>query len=430
MKQKELLEVEAFIYGIKIGTMLMYLDRIYFEYDKKFLSTGIEISPLKLHTAHIDIPYTNKESVDLYQGMPGVFFDSLPDKHGMPFIYRYFEQKGFSLSEVTLLHKLTFIADRGLGAIEYKPKEQEKTIEIDQIISAKSLHEGMKKVLEKNQQVYSIDMLMNIIDSASPVGGARPKMLISYNKETKEIKYNNPVLEKGYKRAIIKFDEVYPDANLKERSIDLTKLEYIYMSMAKECGIHTALTHLHEEHSQYHLVIERFDRDAEDNKIHVCSASGLMHKDISVSNILSYEELFAFTNRICHKQSEVKELYRRMIFNALSFNVDDHAKNFEFMMNREGEWYLSPAFDITYSKGVVSAHMSSINGKNKDFEIEDLLKIAEKNLISKKVALSIIETVSQKLLEFGERAKDLNIDAHTISECEENIKRQRSLLEN
>ncbi len=428
MKQTELLEVEAFIYGYKIGIMLMHNHRIYFEYDKAFLEKNIEISPLKLNTKSTDTPYINKDSADLYQGMAGVFFDSLPDKHGMPFIYRYFEQKGFLVNDVTLLHKLTFIADRGLGAIEYRPKEQENFREFKDVILAKKLHEDMQTILEKDQENYSIDMLMNIIDSASPVGGARPKMLISYNKDTKAIKYNNKVLDSGYKRAIIKFDEVYPDADLKDKSIDLTKLEYIYMSMAKECGINISTIHLHVEDQQSHLVIERYDRDEQDSKIHVCSASGLMHKDISIANVMSYEELFAFTNKICHNQSDVTELYRRMIFNALSFNVDDHAKNFEFIMNRQGQWSLSPAFDITYSKGVVKTHITTINGKSENFSIEDFLSIALKNLISEKSALKIIETVSKKLLEFTLLARKLEVDEETILECASNIKQQRDLL--
>ena len=428
MKQTELLEVEAFIYGYKIGIMLMYNHRIYFEYDKAFLKRNIEISPLKLNTKSTDTPYINKDSADLYQGMAGVFFDSLPDKHGMPFIYRYFEQKGFLVNDVTLLHKLTFIADRGLGAIEYRPKEQENFRELKDIILAKNLHEDMQTILEKDQENYSIDMLMNIIDSASPVGGARPKMLISYNQKTKQIKYNNKVLDSGYKRAIIKFDEVYPDANLQDKSINLTKLEYIYMNMAKESGINISTLHLHVEEQQSHLVIERYDRDEQDGKIHVCSASGLMHKDISVANVMSYEELFAFTNKICNNQSDVIELYKRMIFNALSFNVDDHAKNFEFIMNRQGQWSLSPAFDITYSKGVVKTHITTINGKSENFSIEDFLSIAHKNLISEKSALKIIEIVSAKLLEFGQIARELGVDEDTILECESNIKYQRNLL--
>ena len=428
MKQTELLEVEAFIYGYKIGIMLMYNHRIYFEYDKAFLKRNIEISPLKLNTKSTDTPYINKDSADLYQGMAGVFFDSLPDKHGMPFIYRYFEQKGFLVNDVTLLHKLTFIADRGLGAIEYRPKEQKNFRELKDIILAKNLHEDMQTILEKDQENYSIDMLMNIIDSASPVGGARPKMLISYNQKTKQIKYNNKVLDSGYKRAIIKFDEVYPDANLQDKSINLTKLEYIYMNMAKESGINISTLHLHVEEQQSHLVIERYDRDEQDGKIHVCSASGLMHKDISVANVMSYEELFAFTNKICNNQSDVIELYKRMIFNALSFNVDDHAKNFEFIMNRQGQWSLSPAFDITYSKGVVKTHITTINGKSENFSIEDFLSIAHKNLISEKSALKIIEIVSAKLLEFGQIARELGVDEDTILECESNIKYQRNLL--
>jgi len=428
MKNEDLLEVEAFLYGMKIGTLIMYENRVYFDYDDVFRSKNINISPLKLNIRNHSKGYTNKDSLDVYQGLAGVFYDTLPDKHGMPFIYRYFENKGFTKDEVTLLHKLIFIADRGMGAIEYKPKEHQDSIDISRTVSVKDMRQNMISVLEKEGTNYSIDMLMNIIDSASPIGGARPKMLITYNSNLRKIKYNNKQLDEKFSRAIIKFDEVYPNKEENDESLEFTKMEYLYLTLAKECGIDIPNIYLHEEDGQHHLIIERYDRDENDNKIHICSASGLMHKDISVAKVMSYEELFRFTNIVCTKQSAIKELFKRMVFNALSFNLDDHAKNFEFMMNRSGDWNLAPAYDMTYSKGSLQEHLSSINGKGKDFLIDDFLKVAKENLIQKKEALKIIHTITAKLSEFEQRAKELNISNDSIKECSDDIHKQAVLI--
>jgi len=424
VKSDDLLEVEALIYGIKIGILTLYQNRVYFDYDDEFRSKNINISPLKLNIKEHGKGYTNRDSFDVYKGIAGVFFDSLPDKHGMPFIYRYFENKGFRKDEVTLLHKLIFIADRGMGAIEYRPKEHQDFEDIQKTVSVKNMREDMIKVLQMQGDDYSIDMLMNIIDSASPIGGARPKMLVTYNSDTRKIKYNNKILDEGFSRGIIKFDEVYPNEDGIEESIGFTKMESLYLTLAKECGIDVPNIYLYEENGEHHLIIERYDRDKDDNKIHTCSASGLMHKDISVAKMMSYEELFRFTNIVCIKQSTVKELYKRMVFNALSFNLDDHAKNFEFMMNRDGDWDLAPAYDITYSKGSLQEHLSTINGKGKGFVVDDFLKLAKENLISKREAIQIIHTIATKLLEFEQRAKELNISEDNIKECATDIQEQ------
>ncbi len=406
MKQ---LEVDAYIYGHKIGTMILHNGRIYFEYDTAFRSLGLEISPLKLNTKKTIGAYTNPDSPDLYHGMSGVFFQSLPDKHGMPFIDRYFERQGVAADKVTLLQKLTFIADRGMGAIEYLPKEHQDVIDARSALSAKELHVEMRQVLEDKNQTPMIREFMNIVNNASPIGGARPKLLITYNKETAQIRSNSAQLEDGFVRSILKFDESYPNAEGIEESIELTKLEYLHMSLAKECGITIPEMALTQEDTEHHLIFQRYDRDENDNKIHVCSASGLMHKDIRIPQTMSYEELLKLTNLISKSQADVEQMYRRMLFNALAFNVDDHAKNFEFMMDRSGKWRLAPAYDITYSKGALKEHLTTINGKSSDFTIDDFLVVAEKNLIDKKSARSIIDTIAIALSTYEKRALELGI---------------------
>lgn len=403
------LEVDAYLYGHKIGSMIMHMGRIYFEYDTAFTSLGLEISPLKLNTKKITGAYTNPDSPDYYYGMCGVFFQSLPDKHGMPFIDRYFERQGVVSDKVTLLQKLTFIADRGMGAIEYAPKEHEEIMEAAIALSAKELREEMRFVLENDVKNTTIRDFMNIVNNASPIGGARPKLLIAYNQQTGEIKSNSGTLQDGFVRSILKFDESYPNSEGINESIELTKLEYLHMSLAKECGITIPTMNLIEENGECHLIFERYDRDKNDQKIHVCSAAGLMHKDIRIAQVMSYEELLKLTNLITKSQSDVEEMFRRMVFNALSFNVDDHAKNFEFMMDHTGKWRLAPAYDVTYSKGVVKEHLTTINGTSSDFSIDDFLIVAKKNLIQEKKAKEIIKTAIAVLSNYEKRALEVGV---------------------
>ena len=380
-------EINAYIYDKKIGTMIEHQGVIYFEYDKKFKLEGLEISPIKLNTSKTKDAYTNPDNTTLYKGIAGVFFDSLPDKHGMAFIDRYFEKQGLKSYEVNLLNKLAFIGDRGMGAIEYVPKENDISITSDIAINAKEAYEELKQNLQNDDS--SIESLMNIRQSVSPVGGGRPKMLVQYNYETNEIRLNKKELHKGYIRAIIKFDEIYEEVG----SIGLTKLEYIFMSMAKEIGINTSEFQLINEGNSKHLLVKRFDRDDNDEKIHMCTAAGLMHLDISILKATSYEYLFMLTRNICKSQEDIEELFKRMVLNILISNYDDHAKNFAYLMNKNGIWRLSPAYDITYSKGLLKSHTTTVCGK--DFE---------------------------------EKAKEIELDVETIKECMNHINTQIELL--
>jgi len=420
MRSKEILEIEAYIYGEKIGSLLLESGKIYFSYTPAFKSKDLQISPLKLNTHSIDEIYTNDDS-RIYQGMPGVFFDSLPDQFGMSFIDRYFESEGYNIRDITLLHRLSFIGDRGMGAIEYKPKEEKAPFkQFDKVLTAKKTFENMQAILSHKERFYSVEELMEVLYGASPLGGGRPKMLISFNRNTNEIRTNDRILRNGFTRSIIKFDESYYD----NKSIELTKLEHIYMNMAKDCNINIPEIILHEENGMHHLIIERFDRDKKDNKIHVVTASGLLHKDISIPKVMSYEELFTLTNTICHTQSSIEELFRRMIFNTMSFNVDDHAKNFSFMMDKKGEWYLTPGYDITYSYGLVKEHLTTINGKGKDFILQDYLDIAKINLIKEQNAISIIRKITKVLETFEHRAKMSSLSSGTTQDCLSKIQSQ------
>lgn len=415
-------EINAYLYGKKVGTMIEHQGVIYFEYDKEFKLTGLEISPIKLHTSKTQGAYTNSEHTRVYHGMAGVFFDSLPDKHGMAFIDRYFEKQGLKPFEVTLLHKLAFIGDRGMGAIEYIPKEDDISDSSNITINAKEAYEELKQNLQNDNS--SIESLMNIKQSVSPVGGGRPKMLVQYNYKTNEIRLNKKELHKGYIRAIIKFDEIYEGVG----SIGLTKLEYIFMSMAQEIGINTAQFQLISEGNAKHLLVKRFDRDDNDEKIHMATASGLMHIDISVLKATSYEYLFMLTRNICKSQEDIEELFKRMVLNILISNFDDHAKNFAYLMDKNGIWKLSPAYDITYSKGLLKSHTTTVCGKDLDITKDDILKIAKAQSIKPATAIKIIDKCIDVVRTFEEKAKDIELDIDTIKECKNDINSQIELF--
>lgn len=415
-------EINAYLYGKKIGTMIEHQGIIYFEYDKEFRLSGLEISPIKLNTLKIQGAYTNQDYTKLYHGMAGVFFDSLPDKHGMAFIDRYFEKQGLKPFEVTLLHKLAFIGDRGMGAIEYIPKEDDGFDDSNITINAKEAYEELKQNLKNDNS--SIESLMNIKESVSPIGGGRPKMLVQYNYDTKEIRLNKKELHQGYTRAIIKFDEIYEGIG----SIGLTKLEYIFMTMAKEVGINTSEFQLINECNAKHLLVKRFDRDDNDEKIHMATASGLMNIDISILKATSYEHLFMLTRNICKSQEDIEELFKRMVLNILIFNFDDHAKNFAYLMDKKGNWKISPAYDITYSKGLMKSHTTTIGGKDLNITRDDVLKIAKAQSIKQTTAIKIIDKCIAVAHTFEEKAKNIELEISTISECKTNIDSQIKLL--
>ena len=415
-------EINAYIYGKKIGTMIEHQGVIYFEYDKEFKLNGLEISPIKLHTLKTKDAYTSPDHVTLYHGIAGVFFDSLPDKHGMPFIDRYFEKQGLKPFEVILLHKLAFIGDRGMGAIEYVPKEDDTAVTSDIAINAKEAYEEMKQGIQSDDS--SIESLMNIRQSVSPIGGGRPKMLVQYNYDTKEIRLNKKELHQGYIRAIIKFDEIYEGVG----SIGLTKLEYIFMSMAKEVGINTSEFQLINEGDAKHLLVKRFDRDDNDEKIHMCTAAGLMHLDISILKATSYEYLFMLTRNVCKSQENIEELFKRMILNIICLNFDDHAKNFAYLMDKNGKWSLSPAYDITYSKGLMKSHTTTVCGKDSNITRNDVLKIAKAQGIKTATAIKIIDSCCKIVKTFEQKAKELELDINTLESCKSDINNQIKLL--
>ena len=300
-----------------------------------------------------------------------------------------------------------FVGDRGVGAISYRPAvEISEDKDISEIIDIQKFYENSKKIVT-GEAIDVIEEMLEFMESSASAGGARAKAMIGFNPLTNEMTNGTKdMLPDGFEHWMIKFDE-----EKESRSLDYTKLEYLYMSMAKECGINIPEIRLFEHGHLSHFLIKRFDR-VDNRRIHTHTLAGMTHTDFNVPKHYSYDMLLKLTLNLTGEQAAVEEQFRRMVFNVIARNQDDHAKNFSFMMDPEGRWSITPAYDITYANGMeyTKNHQLSIRGKVNKFTQEDLLYIAKESSIKEGLAKKVIEQTKDIVSSFEDRAKKLEIN--------------------
>ncbi len=405
------LEVNPYIFGEKIGTLLYDDGKVYFEYDERFRTSGLEISPLMLPLESTRL-YRNEAEREYFQGLPGVFHDSLPDKFGTKLIERYFESKHIPPHELNILQKLMFVGNKSMGAISYSPSEELMDRHgTQELIDIEAFSQNAQKIIQ-GKMLEVVEGVLAFMDSAASAGGARAKAVVGFDPRSEQMIYGlRDMLPDPFEHWLIKFD-LYDERG---KSQDYTKLEYLYMHMAQDAGIEIPEVRLLAQGSLTHFMIKRFDR-VNNQRLHLHSAAGMTHSNINVPGHYSYDNLFRLTRRVTGAQSDVEELYRRMVFNMVARNQDDHAKNFAFLMNEKGQWRLSPAYDITYAYGAgyTRVHQLSLKGKTTDFERKELLLVAQEHSISPKKAAEWIDHTVDIVSSFPQRAKALDIDASMI----------------
>jgi len=406
------LEIHPHIFGKKIGTLLYQDGQIYFEYDEAFKALDLEISPFKLPLKSTKL-YSNRDDTRYYQGLPGVFHDSLPDKFGTKIIEKYFESKHIPPHELNMLQKLMFVGNKSMGAISYHPSE--KLIEkhsFNELIEIEAFSRNAQKII-RGESLEVVEGVLAFMDSAASAGGARAKAVVGFDAASKTMVYGlRDELPKGFEHWLLKFDV----HNERGRSQDYTKLEYLYMTMAKEAGIDVPEIALLEQGDLTHYMIKRFDR-VKGERLHLHSLAGLTHSNINIPGHYSYDNLLRVTRRLTGAQNEVEAMFKRMVFNIVARNQDDHAKNFSYLMSKEGRWRISPAYDVTYAYGAgyTKEHQLSLKGKTTDFTKQDLLLVADEHSISQTWAKECIEEVIDIVATFSRLAneiglnKDLNI---------------------
>jgi serine/threonine-protein kinase HipA len=379
-----------------------------FQYDKKFLNKGIELSPIKMPikngTRIYSFPELRKEvssQNSTFKGLPGLLADSLPDRYGTQLIDMWLAQNGRSAGSMNPVEQLCFIGRRGMGALEFEPA-QFKSGGKAFLIELESLVDVAKKALSKKES-FAANLhedekkaLNEILKIGTSAGGARPKAVIALNRKTGEIRSGQTTVPEGFEHWLIKLDGV-SDAQF-GTSHGYGRVEYAYYLMAVDSGISMMESDLMEENGRAHFMTKRFDREGS-VRHHIQTLCGIMHFDYIDLYSYSYEQLFQTMRMMKMTYPEIEQMFRRMVFNVMATNYDDHTKNFSFRLKKNGKWELSPAYDMCYSYDPdnvwVNQHTLSINGRHREISLKDLMKIADANGIrnAEKVVSEIKEVV-------------------------------------
>ncbi|WP_226390526.1 type II toxin-antitoxin system HipA family toxin [Penaeicola halotolerans] len=368
----------------------------YFQYDAKFLQKGWDLSPIKMPITNGSRIYSfpelrqgRSETEDTFKGLPGLLADALPDKYGNRLINIWLAQQGRPEGSMNPVEKLCFIGSRGMGALEFEPA-QIKTSKNSFSLALDSLVDVAKRMLNERETFLTNigkdeeKAMMEILKIGTSAGGARPKAVIAYNQKTKEVRSGQGNVPKGFEHWLIKLDGVSGEQF--GESSGWGRVEYAYYLMAKECGISMSECELLEENGRAHFMTKRFDREG-NTKHHIQSLCGLQHYDFNDMDGYSYEQVFQTMRLLRLTYPEAEEMFRRMVFNVLATNYDDHTKNFSFILKKGESWRLAPAYDLCFSFDAnnhwVSKQTLSVNGKRRNITKADLMTIAKDNNIKK-----------------------------------------------
>lgn len=387
------------------GTTIGYLHQenngiVGFQYDEDFLKSGIEVSPVKMPLSSRTYSFPALPEHTFY-GLPGMVADSLPDKFGNIVINRYLESQGRMADSLSVLEKLCYTGKRGMGALEYEPAQE--FVSINESVDLDALTKLASEILSERESIHiqkNDNLMAQLMECGSSVGGARAKMLIAWNPETNDVRSGQIDAGSGYEYWLLKFDNI---RNNKDKDSvpddgEYTKVEYAYYLMALDAGIEMSECRLYKENNSSHFMTKRFDRKGKKGeKLHMQSLCAMAHMDFNSPRVYSYEEAFSIMRQLKLSYSDSLQLFRRMVFNEYAKNYDDHTKNISFVMNKKGEWSLSPAYDVTFSYRKdsiwVRAHQMLINGKSDDITKDDLMKVAETVGIKKSDAVKSMEQV-------------------------------------
>ena len=372
-------------YGIRrmVGLLYENAGRVFFEYSPDFLQSGIALSPFKLPLK----PGVFEDEKRTFDGLFGLFNDSLPDGWGCLLLDRKLRKRGLSYDSITPLSRLSMIGRNPMGALEYEPAdeaaEEVGNVELD------SLSGEVDKILAGNDS----DVLDELLKLNGSSGGARPKIVSYVSDDRQQIIHGGANPPAGFTPWIIKFSERYDKLNSGET-------EYRYSLAAKEAGIDMPPTHLFpSKNGGGYFGVQRFDRTPQ-GKVHVHTACGLLHASHRFS-CLDYENLLKLTLVLTRDITQAEEMVRRMVFNVKSGNRDDHSKNFSFLLNKNFEWRLAPAYDLTPSAGINGEQTAMVNGKGRNITDDDLIAAAKVADIPASAVRSIINTVESALKNNG-----------------------------
>lgn len=402
------------MFGQPVGTFRWdeRYDVARFEYDSSFVGRGLEPSPLMMPVREGRVYSFAGLDKETYKGLPGMLADSLPDTYGRALFDRWLALTGRTSSNP--IETLCFLGKRCMGALEFEPAmdmifDPNTLFEIDSLVKVASDALSEKSSFGVNLNDDKKAAIAEILRLGTSAGGQRAKAIIAYNKKTGEVRSGQVEVPAGFDYYLIKLDGVSATAGFKETG-NHGRLEYSFYKLAKTCGIKMTDCSLIEENGRAHFLTKRFDRN-NGKKIHMQTLCGMAHFDYRIHRAYSYEQAFNVMRTLRLPYSAAQEMYRRMVFNVVVRNQDDHTKNISFLMGEEGIWRLSPAYDMGYAYnpkgGWTATHQMSINGKFDDITRQDLMTFAHQNNI--KDAAQVIDEIAEAASHWPDLAKECGV---------------------
>lgn len=394
-----------------------------FQFLPEFVDSGIEIAPLMmpLRTFPYEFPALPRQA---FKGLPGMLADSLPDRWGNAVIDGWLASRGRAADSFDPVERLCYIGQRGMGALEFEPAilgptPQERTVEVA------ALADLANKILDDRAALGGVftgssdkDVIEDILRVGTSAGGARAKAVLAWNPSTQEFRSGQVDPKAGFEHWLIKFDGV---VNNKDKELadpqGYGRIEYAYHLMARDAGVDMSDCRLHEEGGRSHFMTKRFDRSPSGGKRHMQSLAALAHYDYNNPVSHAYEQALQVLKRLGLPKLDVEQQFLRAVFNVIARNQDDHVKNIAFLMDRQGRWRLSPAFDISYAWNPggewTGRHQMSVNGKRDDFERSDLIALAQVGGIKVKPAKEVIACVIESVKRWPEFAAKAGVPGDT-----------------
>ena len=378
-----------------------------FQYDDRFLNSGLDLSPIVMplrNSAGMVYQFLQNRN-NCFKGLPGLVADALPDAFGNQIINEWFASRGLTDERITPLERLCYVGKRAMGALEFEPSKAIPELDLSTQIYIDELTALAAEVF-RNRAAFQSRLLrqdqkiLDILKVGTSAGGAKPKAIIAYNETTNEVRSGQVTAPEGFTYWLLKFDGgVYEEhAQISDNPKGIGNIEYACHLMAKDAGIDMMECRLLNEGDSSHFMTKRFDRTDSGEKIHIQTLSGIAHYDRDQR--YAYEQAFRLMRQMQLPYIQQEEFYRRMVFNVVVRNHDDHTKNHSFIMNHKGQWRLAPAYDLCYSYNPqgkwTNRHQMSVNGKQDDFTYDDLFSVAERMGIKrgKEIIEKVVDTVS------------------------------------
>lgn len=407
-----------------------------FEYDPDFIRTGVELSPIKMPLS--DQIYSFPElDFNTFKGLPGLIADSLPDDFGHAVLNEWVAGQGRSPSEITPLQRLQYTGKRGMGALEYTPAMQLRSLNASQLLQIQSLvsiaqevlasRGGFEVELKQNGQ-DDREAMLALLSVGTSAGGARPKAVLAFNEDFTQVRSGQANVPTGFTHYLMKFDGVSEQNKNQETFGDplgYGAMEFVYYLIAKRCGIDMMPCHLLDEGNRRHFITQRFDR-IKNRKVHVQTLNGLAHVDYKKPGSFSYAELFGMARQLKLSAREAEQLFKRMVFNIIARNHDDHSKNFAFLLEKNN-WRLAPAYDLAYSRKPgskwVDSHWMSLNGKRDHFTRSDFYGLEKLSpIFNKKKIDDMIDTTIEHVSTWRQLAREWDVPKALLDEIQENLR--------